>query len=110
MTECTNPESRWIERGTGESLVLLHGLLGDMYQWEASLEALAAECRPMALNLPIFAPGLEPTIAALSRHITRFLDALDIGRVVLGGNSLGGHVALHVALTHPERVGGLILT
>jgi hypothetical protein len=82
-----------------------------MYQWEASLEALAAECRPMALNLPIFAPALAaPSIAALGQHITRFLDALDIARVVLDGNSLGGHVALHVALTHPERVGGLILT
>ena len=111
MTESADPESRWIERGTGEPLLLLHGLLGDMYQWEASLEALAAECRPMALTLPIFAPALEATsIAALGRHITRFLDALDIGRVVLGGNSLGGHVALHVALAYPERVAGLILT
>jgi pimeloyl-ACP methyl ester carboxylesterase len=111
MMEPTRPESRWIERGAGEPVLLLHGLLGDMYHWEASLEGLAPECRPMALTLPIFAPALEaPSIPALGRHVTRFLDALGIARVVLGGNSLGGHVALHVALAHPERVAGLILT
>jgi 2-hydroxy-6-oxonona-2,4-dienedioate hydrolase len=111
MTEADRPQFRWIEHGEGEPLLFLHGLLGDMYHWEASVEALAGTCRPLALNLPIFEPTLEaPSIAALGRHIVRFLDALDIARVVLGGNSLGGHVALHLALTVPERIAGLILT
>ena len=111
MTDVPRPESRWIERGAGEPVLLLHGLFGDMYHWEAVLEGLAPECRPMALTLPILAPVSEPpSIAALGRHVTHFLDALDMGRVVIGGNSLGGHVALHLALTCPERVAGLILT
>ena len=104
-------EFRWIESGEGEAVLFLHGLLGDMYHWEASLEALARTCRSIALSLPVFDPGLaEATIGELGRHIVRFLDALDLGRVVLAGNSLGGHVALHLALACPDRVAGLILT
>jgi pimeloyl-ACP methyl ester carboxylesterase len=65
----------------------------------------------MALTLPISAGAPEaPAFALLRRHVVRFLDALAIGRVVLGGHSLGGHVAVQVALAHPERVAGLILT
>jgi pimeloyl-ACP methyl ester carboxylesterase len=111
MTESAGPEFRWIERGAGEPVLLLHGLFGDMYHWEASLDGLASECRPMALTLPLLAPEIEgPSIAALGGHVQRFLDALGIERAVLGGNSLGGHVALHIAAAHPERVAGLILT
>lgn len=98
-------EFRWIESGTGEPLLFLHGLLGGMYHWEVSLETLAEVGRPMALALPIFDPKLaETSLTELGRHVTRFMDALDLHRVVLGGNSLGGHVALQVALTYPERV------
>jgi 2-hydroxy-6-oxonona-2,4-dienedioate hydrolase len=72
---------------------------------------LTDAARPMALALPIFDPTLaETSVEGLARHVVRFLDALDLHRVVLGGNSLGGHVALHLALTEPERVAGLILT
>jgi pimeloyl-ACP methyl ester carboxylesterase len=111
MAEGEGAEFRWIESGEGEPVLLLHGLLGDLYHWEASVEALAPWCRPLALALPIFDPRLAaPTIAELGRHVVRFLDALDIARAVVGGNSLGGHVALHVALTYPERVAGLIVT
>jgi pimeloyl-ACP methyl ester carboxylesterase len=104
-------ELRWIESGTGEPVLFLHGLLGGMYHWEACLEALAGVCRPMALALPILDPGLEEmSIDALARHVVRLLDALELHRAVIGGNSLGGHVAAQLAVSHPERVAGLILT
>jgi 2-hydroxy-6-oxonona-2,4-dienedioate hydrolase len=111
MSEKSYPGFRWLERGEGEPVVLLHGLMGRMDHWEGALEALADVCRPMALSLPIFDPRLpEVSVAELGRHVVRFLDALDIPRAVIGGNSLGGHVALEVALARPERVSGLILT
>ncbi len=106
-----DPEFRWLERGDGEPVVLLHGLMGRMDHWEAALEELGDTCRPIALTLPIFDPRLdEVSIEALGRHVVRFLDALNIGRAVIGGNSLGGHVALEVALSCPDRLTGLILT
>ena len=102
---------RWLERGEGEPVVLLHGLMGRMDHWEAALDALAGVCRPIALSLPILEQDMpEASIEEVGRYVVRFLDALDIQRAVVGGNSLGGHVALEMALSHPERVSGLILT
>lgn len=106
----SDPEFRWLERGEGEPVVLLHGLMGRMDHWEAVLEHLGDQCRPMALSLPLFDARLgEVSIPELARHVARFLDALDIPRAVVGGNSLGGHVALELALSCPDRVSGLIL-
>jgi len=106
-----SPEFRWLERGDGEAVVLLHGLMGEMDHWEPTLEALGGGCRAMAPLLPLFDPGLpEVSIGALAGHVVGLLDRLGIERAVVGGNSLGGHVAITVALSRPERVAGLILT
>ena len=110
--ECLeHPQHRWLERGQGEPVILLHGLMGRMDHWETALEELAPVCRPIALGLPIFDVRLaEPSIGELVRHVVRFLDALEIPSAVVGGNSLGGHVAIEMAIAHPERVSGLVLT
>ena len=106
-----DPEFRWLERGTGEPVVLLHGLMGQMHHWDAVLDAVGHGYRVIAPALPVFDAGLrEASLDALGRYVLRFLDALDIPRAVLGGNSLGGHVALRLALDHGERVSGLVLT
>lgn len=111
MNAKTSAELRWLERGDGEAVVLLHGLMGQMNHWEPTLEVLADICRAMAPSLPIFDPALaEVSIPELARHVVRLLDALEIRHAVIGGNSLGGHVALEMALRHPDRVTGLILT
>ena len=105
------PEFRWLERGEGEPVVLLHGLMGRMDHWEETLEILGDGCRAIALSLPILEVDLpESSIEEIGRHVVRFLDAVDIPRAVIGGNSLGGHVALELALSHPDRVSGLVLT
>src|SRR5207245_8616364 len=104
-------QHRWLERGQGEPVVLLHGLMGQMHHWDDVLDELGGACRAMAPTLPIFDPGcLEPSIDLLARWVVDFLDALEIPRAVIGGNSLGGHVALATALAFPERVRAVILT
>jgi 2-hydroxy-6-oxonona-2,4-dienedioate hydrolase len=111
VSDPRNCTFRWLERGEGEPVILLHGLMGRMDHWEGTLDRLSGTCRPMALALPIFEPWLlEASIETLVDHVRGFLDALEMPRVVLGGNSLGGHVALRVALAAPDRVSGLVLT
>jgi len=105
------PEFRWLERGRGEPVILLHGLMGQMHHWDAVLEGVDVGYRAIALTLPIFGRALgEASLAALARHVVAFMDALELPRAIVGGNSLGGHVALRVALEHRDRVTGLLLT
>lgn len=111
MTRDTYPDYHWLERGTGVCVLFLHGLMGQIEHWEKAVCALGGVCRGMALELPIFHPALpEATIGELTRYTRLFLDTMAIPHAVVGGNSLGGHVALELALTHPERVAGLVLT
>jgi len=106
-----HPSFRWLERGDGEPVVLLHGLLGEMDHWEASLVALEDRCRAMALSLPLFDPAAPAfSLPDLTGYVQRFLEILALPPAVVGGNSLGGHLALELALTRPDRVSGLILT
>jgi len=102
---------RWLERGEGEPVLLLHGLLGEMDHWEATLEALGPFRRPIALELPIFDPDLtDVSVPALADHVRQFMEAIELPPAIVCGNSLGGHVALELALSWPCGVEGLILT
>lgn len=111
MDERAYPEFRWLERGAGEPVLLLHGIMGSMHHWDDVLDGLTPSCRALAPTLPIFDPAFEYTsVQALAVHVRRFMDALGLERAVVGGNSLGGHVAVRLALASPERVSGLVLT
>src|SRR5439155_13907581 len=75
------------------------------------LDRLAPTCRALSPSPPIFDVDVaRPSIDGLARWVLEFLDAIEVPRAVIGGNSLGGHVALALALAYPERVRGLILT
>jgi pimeloyl-ACP methyl ester carboxylesterase len=102
---------RWLERGGGDPVILLHGLMGEMDHWESALETLGAFCRPIALELPLFDTGLaDLSVPGLADYVRRFMEALELRPSVIVGNSLGGHLALELALAHPELVSGLILS
>jgi 2-succinyl-6-hydroxy-2,4-cyclohexadiene-1-carboxylate synthase len=93
-----------------ESVVLLHGFGGTSRAWDGLRPLLEAErYRPLALDLPGHgaAAGAERPITFES-CVARVLDAAP-ERFVLCGYSLGGRVALHVALAAPERVRRLVL-
>jgi pimeloyl-ACP methyl ester carboxylesterase len=105
------PTFRWLERGHGEPVVLLHGLLGTMDHWDGTLDALAPLSRALAPEVPILdGARAEASVEGLARHVAAFMEALELPPAVVGGNSLGGHLALELALRYPDRVSGLILT
>ena len=69
MIASTPTRFRWLERGDGEPVVMLHGLMGEMDHWESTLEALGPFRRPIALELPIFDPALtDVSLPALADY------------------------------------------
>jgi pimeloyl-ACP methyl ester carboxylesterase len=97
-------------RGAGEPLVLLHPLGGDRHVWDPVLDRLAQERDVIALDLPGFggsAPlngGSPSTPDALARAVDAFArEELGLERPHVAGNSLGGWVALELALSERAR-------
>lgn len=104
-------EFRWTEAGAGFPVLCLHGLFGASEHWEPVLEALAPSCRAMALTMPILeTPPDDLSVSGLRAYVEAFLDAERVPPAIVVGNSLGGHVALDLALHAPERVRGLVLS
>ena len=104
---------RYLAAGEGPPLVLLHGAGDNSLDWRWVMPALAATHRVYAPDLPgspdSARPAADYSPAFFERFVASFLDALGIGRATFVGNSLGGLIALRVALSEPARVGVLVL-
>jgi len=99
-------------------LVLLHGTGASLHTWEGWVGALKGQRRVITLDLPGFGltgpfigayDGLDYSGDAYARFVIDLMDALQLQRVVLGGNSLGGEIAWRTAWLQPARVQSLIL-
>lgn len=105
------------DRGEGEAILLIHGSgpgVTAWANWRGVIPALAEKARVIAPDMlgfgytrcPMDRP-LDPD--AWVAQLTGLLDALDIEKVSVVGNSFGGAIALAFALRHPERVSRLVL-
>jgi pimeloyl-ACP methyl ester carboxylesterase len=95
-------------------VVLIHGLGGCWQNWLENIPRLAASGRRVvALDLPGFGfsepPTGKTTISGYGRCVNALCDELDLGEVVLVGNSMGGFTSAETAIQFPDRVGRLIL-
>jgi len=101
--------------GAGPALILLHGggLDDAQLSWAPVWPALTSHAQLLAPDLPGYgASPLGPTSPTLEGYRTwllGFLDAAGIQTAVLAGLSLGGGIALRIALDAPARVAGLVL-
>ncbi len=99
----------------GRPLVLVHGFTGSRDDFREMLPRLAARGRTLAPDLRGHGGSTNPgdpaayTLDALAGDVVGFLDAVDVPRCDLLGHSMGGMVALRLALAKPERVASLVL-
>lgn len=102
---------KFIEEGTGETLLLLHGLFGALSNFKDLIEHFKTSYKVVVPLLPLFELDIFHTsVGGLEKHVQRFIETLGYRDIHLMGNSLGGHVALVHILKHPENVKSLILT
>lgn len=106
-----------LEAGSGTPVVLLHGSgpgVSAWANWNGVLDAVAERHHVIAPDIAGFGhtelkPDGDYDIKVWVGHLIGVLDALDIERAALVGNSFGGGIALAAALRHPERVERLVL-
>ena len=99
------------EAGSAPPIVLIHSGVTDRRMWSDHLEPLgAAGYRVVAIDLPGFGDAeLPPGEQAPWQDVLGAMDELGIERPAIVGNSMGGAVALRVALVAPERISTLVL-
>jgi pimeloyl-ACP methyl ester carboxylesterase len=104
-----------VERGQGPTLLLVHGLAGQLRHFTYGIvDLLASRYRVVAVDRPgsgysVRVPGSSAALGAQADVLAALIDTLKLGRPIVVGHSLGGAVALALAQRHPERVAGLAL-
>ena len=94
-------------------MVLLHGVGTSSGEWSWVLPDLARNNLVYAIDLPGYDGSYEPpdySPAFTASFVNSFLDAVGAESAVVVGNSFGGLVALHLALSEPARVSALVLS
>jgi len=100
------------KQGHGEAVIILHGLFGSHENW-------LSQAKLLARNFTIYTPDLrnhgrsphsdEISYAVMAEDVLQFMDQQGLKRVHLIGHSMGGKVAMQIALNHPKRLSSLII-
>ncbi len=104
----------FVEQGDGEPVLLVHGIAGSTFSYRFIIPALAENHRVIALDLKGFGYSGRPprgdySLTAQADLVLGLMDKLGIARASLVGHSMGGGVAMRLALGSPKRVSSLVL-
>ena len=106
-------EFRYIESSPneGKTLVLLHGLMGALSNFEGIIKSFGEKYNVVVPILPLFEISLRQiSVNKLVHYLKDFLEFKQLKSVHLLGNSLGGHIAQIYTIENPEKVKSMILT
>ena len=105
----------FVEQGSRDPLVLVHGTLGDYRNWAGQMAHFGARYRTIALSLRHCWPerwdgeGDDFTVDKHAEDVAAFIAALGAGPISLLGHSRGAYIAFRVARNHPNLVRKLVL-
>ena len=108
----TKGKFTYIEAGEGTPLILLHGLMGGLSNFESVFEFFPAQgYRVIIPELPIYTmPLVKTSVGTFAKYLRELIKSVHDGPVLLLGNSLGGHIGLLCTKMYPELVQALVIT
>lgn len=108
----TEGKYTYFEKGEGTPILVLHGLMGGLSNFDGVASYFSDKGYKIIIpELPIYTQTLLKTnVKAFARYVKDFITFKGFDRVILLGNSLGGHIALYYTKMYPEKVAGLVIT
>jgi len=102
----------YIEVGEGNPIIILHGLMGGLSNFEAVTKHFSAKGYKVIIpELPIYSMSLLKTnVKTFAKYLHDFIEFKGLSDVILLGNSLGGHIGLYHTKLFPEKVKALVIT
>ena len=102
----------YVESGEGPVIILLHGLMGGIDNFEGIIDELPKiGFKVVGPILPLFEkPMLKTSISHFTKYVYDFINFKGYKKITLLGNSLGGHISLVFAKKYPDLVKSLVLT
>lgn len=103
---------RYIEMGEGTPMIILHGLMGGLSNFQGVSEYFPAKGYKVLIpELPIYdMPLIKTNVKNFARFLEQFIEYKGLKDVILLGNSLGGHIGLLHTKMYPEMVKALVIT
>ncbi|MEA3471756.1 MAG: alpha/beta hydrolase [Thermodesulfobacteriota bacterium] len=105
--------THYLEKGTGEPVILIHGFFYNSCMWEKNIDVLAEKFRVFAIDLWGFGYStrdpLDYGYPLYENQICAFMDALGIKKATLIGQSMGGGTCIRLAANHRDRIERLVL-
>jgi len=102
----------YLEQGEGTPIVILHGLMGGLSNFDGVTEYFPKHGYKVVIpELPLYSMSLLKTsVQTFAKYLKEFVDFKGYDKVILLGNSLGGHIALLATKLYPEMVEALVIT
>ncbi|PHK14431.1 alpha/beta hydrolase [Nostoc linckia z16] len=102
----------YFEAGEGTPIIILHGLMGGLSNFDGVAKFFPEHGYKVVIpELPIYTQSiLKTNVKAFAKWVKDFITYKGFDRVILLGNSLGGHIALYHTKMYPEKMLGLIIT
>jgi pimeloyl-ACP methyl ester carboxylesterase len=110
-------QTSYLEAGAGDPVLMLHGSgpgVSAMANWQYNIGALSQQFHVLAPDIVGFGATQRPddivySLRTWTDHVWAFLDAHDIEKAAIVGNSLGGRIALQMATDRPDRITKIVL-
>ena len=114
MTKILKTEGKftYAEAGEGQAIIILHGLMGALSNFDSTFNHFSSKGYKVLIpELPLYSlPLLKTNVKNLAKFLHSFITFKKLDKVVLLGNSLGGHIGLYFTKHYPEKVAALVLT
>lgn len=108
----TEKKFSFIEAGEGPPLILLHGLMGGLSNFDNTVNFFSGKGYKVFVPvLPVYdLPVLNTNLTTIAKYVAKFIEQKISEPVTVIGNSMGGHIGLILTLARPELVKNLVLT